>query len=237
MKYVSFMFYLLLSHVTLAANHQVIVHENRFSPEVVNVQSGDTVQWVVTAGNHQISANANNQAVAFTSPMLTPNSQFSFIVEGSGGEIYYQSTADPNMQGAIVVAAEANDFVIDERINANYFNPDTPGQGMLFEYVPSSQLLIAYWFTYNQAGDSQQWFIATGNPMGNRATLTVAEPMGGKLNDPQTIHVATWGELTLVFDNCYQATAYYNASAEKHAGEFSLERLYLAQSCEPEHLP
>ena len=237
MKNVHCVLFLLFSSSVLAATHQVVVYENRFSPEVIVLQSGDTVQWVVATGSHQITAEENDQTIVFSSPLLIPNSQFSASVVGSGGEVFYRSSADPNMQGAIVVGAAANDFVIDQRVNANYFSPTTPGQGLLFEYVPSTQLLIAYWFTYNKAGDSQQWFIATGTPVGNRVTLSVAEPIGGKLNDPQAITAGIWGELTIDFNNCYQATAYYNAAAEKHSGEFPLQRLYLAQGCELEDSP
>ncbi len=225
---------LMMTGSLLAETHQVTVFDNRFSPEVLSVQSGDSIQWVVAAGTHQIVAIENEQAIAFSSPVLTPNSQFTAVVTGTGGEVFYSSSADPNMQGALVVQSAANDFVIDERVNATYHNPTTPGQGFLFEYVPANDLLIAYWFTYNKAGDAQQWFIATGSPEGHRATLVVNEPMGGQFNDPQAITSHIWGELTIEFDSCYQATAHFNAAGEKHSGTVPIERLYLAQPCQQE---
>ncbi len=237
MKIILWTISLLLSGSLMAETHQVTVYANRFSPEVLSVQSGDSIQWIVAAGTHQITATDNGQAIEFSSPVLTPNSQFTTLVTGSGGEVFYVSSADPNMQGALVIQPAANDFVIDERVNAAYHNPTTPGQGFLFEYVPSNDLLIAYWFTYNKAGDAQQWFIASGSPTANQATLVVNEPTGGKFNDTQAINNQIWGELTIVFNNCYQATAYFNASGEKHAGEFPVERLYLAEPCEQEVTP
>ncbi|MGJ8662444.1 MAG: cupredoxin domain-containing protein [Marinicella sp.] len=232
MKLIFLLIIMLSTNMVRAATHSVKVYGNRFEPEVVVVQSGDTVEWLVQAGNHQISSTVNNHDISFTSPNLSPNDQFSVVINGTSGEIRYSSSADTGMQGAILIESAANNFVIDEKINAAYHNPSTPGQGFLFEYVPSTQLMIAYWFTYNKAGDNQQWLIATGTPAGNRVTLAVVEPTGGQLNATQPITSETWGEVTIEFENCFQATAYFNADVEKHSGDFPLERLYLAQNCQ-----
>ncbi|WP_223787181.1 cupredoxin domain-containing protein [Marinicella meishanensis] len=237
MRCLTFCAGLLLSLALAAEQHVITVHANRFEPAVVNVQSGDTVQWQVTAGTHQISTLDNAQQVSITSPFLSPGDQYTATITGSGGEVYYASSLDPNMQGALVVAAPSNPFVIDQRINAGYHNPATSGQGLLFEYVPDSGVLIAYWFTFNQAGDAQQWFIATGPVNGHQATLTVLEPQGGQFNTASAIEQPQWGELTVVFDSCYRGRAYYNAAGEQHSGEFPFERLYLAAPCEQEATP
>jgi len=219
----------------VAEEHQITVYANRFEPVVTNLNSGDTVQWEVAEGTHRIATIDNDQGVVISTPFLSVGDQYATTVSGSGGEIYYASSVDPNMQGALVVNASATDFVIDERINAGYHNPETPGQGLLFEYVPDNGLLVAYWFTFNKAGDAQQWFIATGTPSGNQANLTVLEPQGGQFNSAAgTIEQPTWGELTVIFDSCYQARAYYNAAGEQHSGEFPIERIYLAGPCEQE---
>ena len=232
MKNLFTLFLLLTSQFVWAVTHPIKVYQNRFEPEVVFVKSGDTVEWHVLAGAHQISSLANNQNINFSSPNLYPNGQYAVVINGTGGEINYYSSAVAGMKAALLIESAPNDFVIDEKVNAAYHNPSTPGQGVLFEYVPSAQLLIAYWFTYNQAGDGQKWLIATGVPTGNRATLTIQQPIGGQLNGTQPITNETWGELTIEFTNCLQATAYYNADGEKHSGDFPLERLYLAQNCQ-----
>lgn len=226
-----------LSQVSAADNHVITVHANRFEPAVVTLNSGDTVQWLVAAGNHQISTLNNTQQVAITSPFLSAGDQYTATVTGSGGEVYYASSVDPNMQGALVITAASPAFVIDERINAGYHNPATAGQGLLFEYVPDSAVLIAYWFTFNQAGDAQQWFIATGPVHGHQATLTVLEPQGGQFNTASAIEQPVWGELTVVFDSCYHGRAFYNAAGEQHSGEFPFARLYWAEPCEQEASP
>lgn len=236
MRYILF-FSVFFTAALSAETHQITVYENRFSPEVQVVQPGDSVQWVVAAGNHQIFATENDQSIEFVSPPLAPNSQFTTEISGSGGEVYYRSSAVVGMQGALVVEAPANDFVIDERIIATYHNPATPGQGLLFEYVPATNFLVAYWFTYNKADGSQQWLIATGTPNGNKVNLAVLKPSGGKFNDPQAVNNQTWGELTIEFESCYRATVYFNAAAEQHAGQFDVERLYSAGPCENEVTP
>jgi len=219
----------------MAEEHPITVHANRFEPAITHLNSGDTVLWQVAEGTHRITTLDNGQGVMITSPFLSPGDQFSTTVSGSGGEIYYASSTDPNMQGALVVSATVDEYVIDERINAGYHNPETPGQGLLFEYVPDSGVLIAYWFTFNKAGDAQQWFIATGTVSGKQANLTVLEPQGGQFNTAAgPIEQSTWGEMTVVFDSCYQGRAYYNAAGEQHSGEFPIERLYLAGPCEQE---
>lgn len=223
---------LLFSQLLIAATFEVAIYANRFDPEVVVIQSGDTVKWTVINGTHTLISEDNNQNINITSPVLTPNSQYLQTFSGTGGEIKYSSSVDENMTGAVLIQQAPSSFIIDERINAGFYNPATSGQGVLFEYVPSNNQLVAYWFTYRKDGLAQQWFIAQGTPNGNQVTLVVREPLGGKINDSQEVELPIWGELTIEFSDCNNAHAWFNASIEGHSGNFPLSRLYLSELCQ-----
>lgn len=225
---------LLVSQLLMAVTFEVSIHANRFDPEVVVIQSGDTVNWTVINGTHSLTSTQNNQNIDINSPVLNPNSVYSQVFTGSGGEISYSSSADNsgNMTGAVLIQSVPSTYTIDERINAAFYDPETSGQGILFEYVPSTGQLVAYWFTYNKGGQSQQWFIAQGITEGNRATLQILEPLGGKINDPQPITAPVWGELSIEFSDCSNAHVWFNASDEGHSGNFPLSRLYLSDQCQ-----
>jgi hypothetical protein len=101
----------------------------------------------------------------------------------------------------------------------------------LLEYIPTSNQVLAYWFTYD-SDQQQRWMLGTGTPDGHQVTLEMNATTGGQLNSDQAISTIPWGELTLVFHYCQSATAYYNGREEQLSGSFPLQRLYLAELCQ-----
>jgi plastocyanin len=221
-----------LCTITLqAAEHQVAVYENRFEPEVIVTNPGDTITWQVVSGRHQLSSHDNPVGLSFTSPVLSPGSQFSVeVVSEEALEVTYGSSANQGLTGALVIEAPSVVYQIDQSINAHYYNPATPGQGLLLEYIPSSNQVLAYWFTFDNT-QQQRWMLGTGTPAGHQVTLEMIATTGGQLNDDQAINTVPWGELTLEFKDCQTGQAHYNAREEQSSGSFPLQRLYLAELC------
>ncbi|MDJ0654387.1 MAG: hypothetical protein QNJ40_09560 [Xanthomonadales bacterium] len=234
-RFLAMALFLCVSGPLLAADHQVEIRNNRFLPEVVTVDAGDTVTWTVVAGRHQLTGLGEWEG-DLESPSLGPGQSFQFVFDQAPGEYSYVSSAVEGMQGAVQVQSPPADFVIDQRISAGWFNPDASGQGFLFEYVPSTDVVVAYWFTYGFQGGSQDgqqlWLIGSGTPDGNQVSLEMLEPVGGRLNNPQAVSKKSWGSVTVVFSGCNDATAYFDGQKDQQSGRVSLQRLYLTSLCQ-----
>ena len=224
--------FLALAAGAQSAEVQVLILQNRFDPEVVSILPGDTVTWTVERGSHQLGAVDQAAYPGLQSAPLGRGESFSFTFDSTPGEVFYISEAVEGMQGAVLIQDPAPPFIIDERVSSGWYDPAAPGQGVLFEYVPSSNVLVAYWFTFGFQGDRQLWLIGSGTPQGNRATLEMLEPQGGRINDPQTVTKPSWGEMTVEFSDCNQATVYFNGAGDQKSGRVSLQRLYLASLCQ-----
>jgi hypothetical protein len=87
----------------------------------------------------------------------------------------------------------------------SWYDPAQSGHGLVLEVLPDKNLL-AYWFTYNPAGDQQAWFGGVGTYSGNTASITsVEQPMGGRWIpnfNPAAIVRNPWGKLTFDFSDC-----------------------------------
>jgi len=164
--------------------------------------------------------------------VLPPGAQFTLDVEtGQSGEVAYGTTLNPLLSAALVIEGPAVDYLIDEGINAHFYNPQTDGQGLLLEYVPNTQIVVAYWFTFG-ANNEQQWMLGTGTPQGNQVTMNMSATTGGQLNSDQVVSEVPWGELTLIFTDCFSGEAHYNGREQQLSGSFPFQRLYLAELCQ-----
>ena len=68
----------------------------------------------------------------------------------------------------VPAAAQEQPMVITYGVGGGWFEPATNGQGFVFDVIPASNQMVAYWFTYPQDGDGREWFIAQGDISGAR---------------------------------------------------------------------
>ena len=66
---------------------------------------------------------------------------------------------------AVPVAAQEQPMVITYGVSGGWFEPATNGQGLVFEVIPATNLMVAYWFTYPQ-----------DRPPGRISAPTASEP-------------------------------------------------------------
>ncbi len=121
-----------------------------------------------------------------------------------------------NLADADIPSPPETDFEINVGIAGSWFNPDTNGQGWVFDLVnnDTTQLLASAWFTFdndapsaNRNGfgdDRQRWFSANGNFSGNSAELQIFSPSGGVFNDPgfSVDRGPSVGTMTVTFFDC-----------------------------------
>lgn len=116
------------------------------------------------------------------------------VINFSGGQVLAENLVFTDI--TVVPETPVSDFQINLGMAGSWFNPDTNGQGFVFDVVDneSLQLLAAAWFTFdiNPPGiddtdgfgsTQQRWFSANGNFTGNTATMQIFSPTGGVFND------------------------------------------------------
>lgn len=105
---------------------------------------------------------------------------------------------------------------INAGMNGSWFNPNTPGQGILIDVFPDIPLVFLAWFTFDvndapglpaTVGDAgQRWLTAQGTFRGNEAVLDVFLTTGGLFNDPAMVSVTNpnrYGRIVLTYnDDC-----------------------------------
>jgi hypothetical protein len=108
-----------------------------------------------------------------------------------------------------------------------WFNPSRDGEGFVVEIVDESQVL-AYWFTYDLDG-RQMWLLGVGQLNGSlQATIPMQKTSGGRFGDaldPQSVVLEEWGEVTIRFDGCKDASFAWVAPYPYDAGSYELIRL------------
>ena len=228
-----------------AAEHEVSVggRNNSFSPPFLNIQVGDTVTWVNTGGTHNVRS-INDAAGAFFSGAPSGNAwTYSYTFTEPGAYDYQCDPHQPFMRGSIQVEGDpVNEFAINAGVSGAWYNPQTAGQGLLFDVNPDSSEMFVAWFTFNDAaagkeigGMDQRWFTAYGPYDGSTATLDVTLTTGGLFDDPQTVSnsaAGSVGSLSIEFSSCTEATAQYDLSLYGLTGEIDIIRLLPDVFCE-----
>ncbi len=117
-----------------------------------------------------------------------------------------------------------DEFMINPGLNGAWFDPATPGQGILIEVLPNAGIIFMAWFTYDTSqpdpgltaviGDpGHRWLTAQGAFGIDSATLDLTITSGGLFDDPATVSntsAGSVGSVTLAFTDCGNATLTYS---------------------------
>jgi sugar lactone lactonase YvrE len=162
------------------------------------------------------------------------------IAVGSDGSLYVADTDNNRVRkvaanGLISTIAgngatppSADQRAINPAFTGNWFDPTQAGHGLMLE-VLSDNRLLAYWFSFDPAGDSQAWFGGIGTYSDNVATIPlVAIPSGGHWIpnfDPNAITVQNWGALKFTFLSCDHGQVEFSSGLGYGSGSMNLTRL------------
>jgi len=134
-----------------------------------------------------------------------------------------------------VLLGPSENFLITEGVNGAWYNPETPGQGILMEVYPDIPLLFAAWFTWDTSppdsgasaviGDpNHRWLTAQGAFEGDTATMPVSVTRGGIFDDPTPVVPAeAVGTMTIKFLQCDAAQVTYEVDGI--SGSFPMSKL------------
>lgn len=138
---------------------------------------------------------------------------------------------------------EAPAFAINRELRGGWFNPATPGQGLMLDVFEPLGQMFAAWFTFETAGitaklgsPEHRWLTAQGEYTGSLAALDVTVTSGGLFDDPAPVdhsEPGSVGTVQLRFEDCNHGEVQY-AFADGTGGQFSIERLVPVAGCEPD---
>ena len=144
----------------------------------------------------------------------------------SGGRLLV-STLREEYRGEVLA------YEIAPAINAGHmggwYNPLTPGQGVLVDVDEANDYLFGAWFTYTPETSAhpheQHWFTAQEQFKGNKAKLVLYESLGGHLDDSAPVSTDPVGVATISFTDCASGMMSYRIDTLGISGVFPLVRL------------
>lgn len=87
-------------HVVAApTTHTVVIEAMQFSPQVLEIRSGDTVEWINKDGFPHDAASTGK---AFRSTVMVPNARWKFVARRKG-RLEYTCTLHPMMKATLIV--------------------------------------------------------------------------------------------------------------------------------------
>ncbi len=140
-------------------------------------------------------------------------------------------------RGIFILRANLGDepvFQINQGLSGAWYNPQTPGQGMLVDIQPDNNFIFVSWFVHEATqsssstkvgDDNHRWLTMQGNYQDGTATLPVFNSSGGRFNDPAEVDTEQVGTATLRFEDCSSASVEYNLEDGNLTGTIDLQRL------------
>lgn len=111
-------------------------------------------------------------------------------------------------------------------ITGSWYNPEQPGHGVSVEILSPERALL-FWYTYDAAGNPVNLYVE-GAIEGDRIHGPALAPRGMRFGsfDPAELQLPAWGEVSLEFADCDDATLRWNANSSAFgSGETPMRRL------------
>jgi len=118
---------------------------------------------------------------------------------------------------------------INPGMDGAWYDPDTAGQGFLFDVHSDGAgggFIFVAWFTYgDNTASGQRWLTAQGAFEGSTASIDISETTGGLFDDPQLAGTVPVGTMSIDFTDCGNAMLNYTLWDEGSDGVIELTRL------------
>ena len=214
-----------------AATINVSVNNNAFNPNNITINAGDTVRWTNNSGPHTVTADDGSFDNGSVNEPWVYQRTFN-----TAGEVRYYCAVHSfpganianNMNGRILVQAVEPPppppaFQINQGMAGVWYNPQTGGQGFLFEVRPTDKFMFVAWFTFDKAAPAQgtigpklgateqRWFTIQGNYGVDKAeNIPIYSTSGGVFDTVKQVTNTPVGTATIAFTSCTQGSVTYN---------------------------
>jgi plastocyanin len=209
-----------------AAEVTVEVRNNRFDPEVVTVNVGDTVTWINRGTSHNVVATDGS----FRSGAPASGAwRFSHTFTQPMSELLVRSEAAAGMSGAVVVKS-TNSYQVGPAVAGAWFTEGMLGQGFTIEYVPAGKQIFATWFTYSAAREPI-WAAGSAPLNGNRVTVPMGTFSNGNFVQTGSPPATPFASVSFTFSDCNTARAEWTRLSPASSGTLQLKRLIPLEKC------
>ncbi len=116
----------------------------------------------------------------------------------------------------------------DYLLSGNWYNPNTSGQGLIFDFSPAINNVFAAWYTFVpngqqlSGGSSQNWFTLQSGQFAPGMTalnnIAIAETSGGVFNSPTPTTSIQVGTANIAFQSCNAMTLNYRFTSGQNQG-------------------
>lgn len=129
------------------------------------------------------------------------------------------------------VMASEPPMLINHGIDGSWVDPNANSQGLVIETLPSTNTLVAFWFTFDLLGEGREWYIALGDINGAVANLNIYLVEGGVFNQASVTEETLRGTARLEFTSCTSATLEFELNAGAISDSIQLVRLTPDVAC------
>lgn len=140
-----------------------------------------------------------------------------FFASGWGGQVIF---VVPELDLVVVTAADNYNYngpdmdvllstwilpelnpYMDQRFNGSWYDPASDGQGFSLEVLEERGELVAYWYTYTDAGE-KRWFLIQGSVVDGIGEAVIYETGGGRFLQADPVSLVQWGSGRFVPLDC-----------------------------------
>jgi len=122
-------------------------------------------------------------------------------------------------------------MLINHGIDGSWVSSGANSQGLIVETIPSSNTLVIFWFTFNEAGGEREWYIGLGDINGAVAELSVSRIEGGRFGQNSETEELASGTARIEFSGCSNAIFDFDLSLHNLSGSNLLHRLTPDAGC------
>lgn len=253
-QYFSYVSMLLPSNDAFIANgdpkrHKIFDDEGDFAGGVSFKVYGSQVRDAGTEENTESDAPFFNQAVAntgnttmenvsthpgYNGSVANPDATPQVFLGGTNppGFLIDESKADFSIEG-YQVAEIAISRLIDGSFSGTWYDPNRSGEGFVIDVTSNNSgdsIAVVSWYTYSADGsESQQWIIGSGPVIADTILAEMQVTSGtnfGMSFIAEDIIRTPWGQLSIKFNDCNNATVTFNSlDTDYGSGFYELQRL------------
>ena len=222
----------------LAASHAAAVTvdvrltNNRFTPNDITINPGDSVRFINDQGFHDVRADDGS----YGNTPGNPGWQFSRTYTTAGEyRVYCTLHSAPGVDINVGMNARItvrSAFSIVQGLNGTWVNGNNLGQGFLFDFQTSNSFMFGAWFTLDTAAPTgtelgnpgQRWLTLQGNYAGDTVNLQIFSTSGGIFNTPSTTTTTQVGTALLTFSSCTAGTLNFTLTEPAISGSIPLQK-------------